>query len=41
MADCEHEDRWFDRSICHCGRMHYFCNDCGAQIDACTEADRD
>lgn len=25
----------FDRSICACGSMHYYCDDCGWQTDAC------
>lgn len=29
----------FDRSICACGSMHYYCGDCGSQDDACDERD--
>lgn len=32
---CEHRDHSFDRSICACGSMHYYCVDCGAQVDEC------
>jgi hypothetical protein len=27
----------FDRSICACGMMHYFCQECGRQADPCDE----
>ena len=25
----------FDRTICACGSMHYYCDDCGWQTDPC------
>lgn len=28
----------FSRTLCACGRMHWYCNDCGAQFDACDPA---
>jgi len=28
-------DHNFDRSICMCGSMHYYCNRCGGQGDEC------
>lgn len=36
---CEHEDTWFDRSICPepCGSMHYVCSDCGEVTDCLIE----
>ena len=34
---CVHESQHFDRSLCACGSMHTYCNDCGAQLDACNE----
>jgi hypothetical protein len=33
--ECLHPDHSFDRSICACGSMHYYCVDCGAQVDDC------
>lgn len=27
----------FDRSICACGSMHYFCNQCGTQAEPCSD----
>lgn len=29
----------FDRSICACGVMHYFCEECGCQADECEDED--
>lgn len=34
--DCKHESVWFDRVFCACGDMHYYCDDCGSQVDSCT-----
>ena len=31
------DDISFDRSICACGSMHYFCNQCGTQADPCAD----
>ena len=30
-------DIHFDRSICPCGSMHYYCGQCGQQIDPCDD----
>jgi hypothetical protein len=30
-------DIHFDRSICACGSMHYFCNQCGTQAEPCSD----
>lgn len=38
LPDCTHENHSFDRSICFCGSMHYYCVDCGAQVDECSVA---
>jgi len=37
MADCTHENTWFDRNICPepCGQMHYICEDCGQIAGTC------
>ena len=32
-------DSSFDRSLCACGSMHYYCANCGAQLDECSDAD--
>lgn len=39
---CDHRNQYFDREICPepCGRMHYFCDDCGECADEC-EWDRE
>lgn len=31
-ATCEHHDTHFDRTLCACGAMHEFCNDCGKAL---------
>ncbi len=28
----------FDRCLCACGAMHYFCGECGVQDDDCSDA---
>ena len=30
---CPHESASFDRSVCACGSMHDYCDDCGEAID--------
>lgn len=30
---CEHRLTHFDRSVCACGSMHDYCDDCGVPID--------
>lgn len=37
MSECQHEDTWFDRSICPepCGAMHTICSDCGFIFGGC------
>lgn len=36
MNGCEHEDYWFDRTLCgYCNDMHYYCEDCGERLDYC------
>lgn len=35
MAKCVHENAGFDRTVCGCGSMHYYCNTCGKQLDEC------
>ena len=36
MSDgCRHEATWFDRSLCACGVMHTYCEDCGLAVDGC------
>lgn len=37
MSECTHPNPSFDRSICACGLMHYYCDECGAQTDECDE----
>lgn len=32
---CAHADQHFDRSLCACGAMHTYCNDCGINLDEC------
>ena len=32
---CQHENHHFDRSICACGLMHHYCNDCGKTLEPC------
>lgn len=32
MSECPHESASFDRSLCACGWMHDYCDDCGAAI---------
>lgn len=34
-AACSHESQHFDRSLCGCGTMHTYCNDCGEVLDGC------
>lgn len=35
--ECQHPDSWFSRAVCECDSMHYFCTECGFQMDACRE----
>lgn len=35
MSACRHTDNHFDRSLCACGAMHFYCNDCGEVLDDC------
>lgn len=37
-SECKHPDVSFDRSLCACGSMHYYCTECGAQTDECSPA---
>ena len=37
---CKHPDVSFDRSLCACGAMHYYCTECGAQTDECSPDDQ-
>ena len=32
---CPHEDTWFDRTLCACGMMHTYCDDCGRVMGWC------
>lgn len=33
--DCA-DNQWFDRTLCQwCGEMHYYCTECGDQLDDC------
>lgn len=32
-AACKHESCSFDRSVCACGSMHDYCDECGAAMD--------
>lgn len=34
-GECGGTHLLFDRSICWCGLMHYYCGDCGEQDEAC------
>lgn len=36
MSDCLHASTHFDRSLCACGVMHTYCDDCGAVVDGCS-----
>ena len=31
--ECEHRNIHFDRSLCACGAMHNYCDDCGSVLD--------
>ena len=33
--ECASNELIFDRSLCACGLMHYFCGGCGRQDDEC------
>jgi len=35
-AGCEH-DLSFDRCICSCGAMHYYCAKCGTRLGDCPD----
>lgn len=36
ITACAHERVVFDRSLCACGTMHYYCLDCvGDPLDSC------
>lgn len=34
---CDHPPEYeiFDRTICYCGAMHYYCGLCGALVEEC------
>jgi len=32
---CQHDNHHFDRSICACGVMHHYCDDCGKPLEPC------
>lgn len=34
-SECAHRSTHFDRSLCACGSMHTYCDDCGQAVDAC------
>lgn len=38
MSRCAHESTHFDRTLCACGAMHTYCDDCGHAIDECDAA---
>lgn len=35
MGEAGTWDTHFDRSICACGSMHTYCNECGTVVDGC------
>lgn len=37
-AACKHESCSFDRSVCACGSMHDYCDECGAAMDCPLDA---
>lgn len=37
-AGCEHRNVHFDRSLCACGEMHHYCDDCGFPLDCPIDA---
>jgi hypothetical protein len=32
MSECEHRSASFDRTLCACGAMHEYCDDCGMAL---------
>lgn len=34
-SECGSLDLVFDRTLCACGAMHYYCGSCGVQDDDC------